>query len=150
MHAYDIQPDSPTLRIAPLEHDTDLDDFFTSMAEAIRTERPKAGGKFWSLPGIYVAEAESRTVGSEGETSRFFSEARQRYRMRGASHLRAEIKRVQWIAESVALVEVVWVYLGPLGREIGSECGTYVVRRNEGGSLRVHAAMLHGERSLFH
>lgn len=150
MHSYDIQPDSPTLRIAPMEHESEFDEFFSSMARAIRAGEASSVREFWALPGIAISEEGCHTVGSEGEVRRFFRDADERARERGARRVRAEIKRVQWLAESLALVEVRWLFIGHQGEEIDDEGCTFAVRRDEEGGLRVHAALLHGKRPLFH
>lgn len=150
MHAYDIQPDSPTLRIAPMEHESEFDEFFSSMARAIRAGEASHAREFWALPGISLGEGGGHTVGSEGEVARFFSDAGERARERGARIVRAEIKRVQWLAENLALVEVRWIFIGRQGEEIDDETCTFAVRRDDEGGLRVHAAMLHGKKKLFH
>lgn len=150
MLVHDIQPDSPTLRISPLESDTDLDDFFAAMAIAIQAGDAKAARKFWAVPAIAIAEAGIQTVGSEGEVLRWFADAKERAFSRGARELRAEIKRVQWIVENTALVEVRWPYLGRSGDEIEDETTTFVLRRDDEGAIRVHAALHHGRKRLFH
>ena len=150
MHAHDIQPDSPTLRITPLEHDSDIDDFFTAMANAIQAGDAKAARSFWGLPGIHMSEEAVRTVGSESEVLRTFADAKERATTRGAVGLHAEIKRVQWLAENTAIVEVRWPFVGLKGEELDDENSSFVVRRDDDGSLRAHACLLHGRKRLFH
>lgn len=150
MHTHDIQPDSPTLRIAPLEHDSDIDDFFAAMARATMAGDAKAARGIWGLPGLQASEEGMRTVGSESEVLRSFAEAKERASTRGAAGLRAEIKRVQWLAESLALVEVRWLFIGSRGEEVDDDSSTFVVHRDEEGSLRIHVALLHRKKRLFH
>lgn len=150
MQVHDIQPDSPTLRISPLESDTDLDDFFAAMAIAIQAGDARAARRFWAVPAISMNEAGIQTVGSEGEVLRWFADAKERAFTRGAHELRAEIKRVQWIADNSALVEVRLPYVGRMGEEIEDETITFALRRDDEGSLRIHAALHHGRKRLFH
>jgi hypothetical protein len=50
-----------------------------------------------------------------------------------------------WLTERIALFTVRWPHLDERGRQIGEEASTYLVKAGPGGTLKLRAAILHGE-----
>ena len=57
---------------------------------------------------------------------------------------RPEVRNLTWLTRELALVEVRWPYLTEDRLEKGEETSTYVLRRDERGTLKIQVALLHG------
>lgn len=86
-----------------------------------------------------------QVVGSRQEIERFFGGAKDEYNKRGITGTRADIQRLEWATDRIAIVTVRWPYLDSSGRERGEESSTYILRRDDQGDLKLHAAVMRGE-----
>jgi hypothetical protein len=150
MHEFQKQPDSPSLRVSPIEHDSDIDDFFSSMAVALTSGNVEAIKRLWAIPSFVIGEEMSMAVNFPEEVEKFFSGVKEEYNRRGIFDTRPDIKRVQWVSDSVVFVEVRWPQLGKKGEELGEEASTYTLKKDDNGAFRIHVAVMHGERALSH
>jgi hypothetical protein len=54
------------------------------------------------------------------------------------------IVRLDWLTTLIVLVQVRWPYLDSQQKLQGSETSTYVLRRDQTGTLKLRVALMHG------
>ena len=117
---------------------------FDELALALNESDPERVARVWQAPALVLADGLERMMGSLDELRSAFSRARVQYRDRGIESTRAEMVRIDWPTQEIALVEVHWPHLDHEGREIGGERSTFTLRR-EDGALKIRAVVVHGE-----
>jgi hypothetical protein len=118
---------------------------FDRLGRALGAADGAAIARMWDVPALVVADQGMHAVTALGEIEQFFSLAAAQYQSRGIRGTRAEIVRLDWATDRLAIVRVRWPFLDGGGQEIGEETTTYTLRRNEDGDLRICVAILHGE-----
>lgn len=114
------------------------------LARAVTTGDGKAAAALWAVPALILGETEARTIGTPAELETHFGGAKEQYNARGITDTRAEIVELKWLTPRIATVQVRWPYLDRQGQEVGEETSTYTLRRDEGGALKLQAAVMHG------
>jgi hypothetical protein len=124
---------------------SDVQSFLDRFARAFTSGDGRATAKMWEVPALVVSDGGLHAVGSAAEVEQFFSGGKEQYTSRGISDTRAEIVRLTWATDRLAIVQVRWPYLDERGEEVGEESSTYTLRRGDDGQLRICVAVLHGE-----
>lgn len=114
------------------------------MARAVTQGDGKTVASMWEVPAFVLGDSEARAVGTLDEIKQFFGGAKEQYNAKGIVDTRAEIRELKWLTQRIALVEVRWPYFDEHANEVGEESSTYALRRNEAGTLKLQAAIMHG------
>ena len=80
----------------------------------------------------------------------FFGHAKADYAARGIESTRPDLVRLEWVTDRIALVDVRWPCLDERGLERGEEWGTYTLRRDDNGDLKLCVALMRGASSEPH
>ena len=118
--------------------------FLDRYARAVTAGTGKAIAELWAVPGLIMGDRSVRAVSALREVEQFFVGARDQYQALGIVTTRAEIQRLEWLTDRIVLVDVRWPYLDARGNERGEEATTYALRKDDGGELKVRAAMMRG------
>lgn len=125
--------------------DAGVQAFFDRLGRALEAADGRTIGAMWDVPALVVADQGMHAVSSLGEVEQFFSLAALQYQQRGIRQTRAEIVRLDWATDRLAIVRVRWPHLDAAGDEMGEETTTYTLRRGDDGDLKICVAVLHGE-----
>ena len=125
-------------------HNADLQAYFDRLARALTAGDGRAISTMWEVPALVIGDQEVHAVGTQKEVEQFFAGAKDQYNQRGITDTRAEISKIEWLTERIALVTVRWPYLDRAGEERGEETSTYTLRRNDAGELKLRVAAMHG------
>jgi hypothetical protein len=98
----------------------------------------------WDTPALILSDQGVHAVSSRDELAAFFGGAKAQYTSQGVTDTRAEIIRLSWPTDQIAIVEVRWPYLDQAGRSHGHETSTYTLRRDDNGALKLRVAVMHG------
>jgi ketosteroid isomerase-like protein len=115
------------------------------LARALTAGDGKAAAAMWATPALVLGDDMALTVSSTTDLQDVFGSAKSHYNARGITDTRPDILRLDWVTNSIAIVEVRWPYLAADGDEVGEETSTYVIRREPDGSLAIRATVMHGE-----
>jgi hypothetical protein len=115
------------------------------LARALTAGNGRAAAAEWTAPAFVVGDTMVQAVSSLDEVDRFFSGAKEQYNARAITDTRGEIETIDWVTPRMALVQVRWPYLDDRGEEKGEERSTYLLRRDDGGALKLQVAIMHGE-----
>ena len=115
------------------------------LAHALTSGDGRAAAATWAIPALVLCDEIALTVHDSGELQEVFGGAKAQYNARGITDTRADILRVDWLTNRLAIVEVRWPYLTADGHEVGEETSTYVIRREPDGRLAIRASVMHGE-----
>lgn len=118
--------------------------FLDEMAKALIGGDGKLAASLWSLPALIVSDQFVEAVNSVEQLEKMFGGAKEQYNAKGITNTRGEIQRLEWLTDRIALVSVRWPWLDRNGTEHGDESSTYVLRKDDGGRLRMHAALMQG------
>jgi len=127
------------------EGDAAVQDFLDRFAGALTAGDVATVASLWATPALVLGDPMAQVVGSRQEIEHFFGGAKDEYNKRGITGTRADIQRLEWATERIAIVTVRWPYLDSRGRERGEESSTYILRRDDQGDLKLHAAVMRGE-----
>jgi hypothetical protein len=127
-----------------VRRDTSIQDFLDRLGRAVTSGDGAAAARLWETPALVIGDDMQRAVSTEAELVEFFGGAKAQYNARGITDTRAEIVRLTWPTERIAIVEVRWPYLDAKGDEVGDETSTYTLRRDDAGTLRLRVAVMHG------
>jgi ketosteroid isomerase-like protein len=122
----------------------ELREFFDRYAKAVTAADLPVLVAAWETPAFVLSDIGAHQVSSPDEIVKFFSGAKEHYNARGIVDTRADIVRYEWPSERMAIVTVRWPLIDSSARDIGYETSTYVLRRDDGGTLRVRSAIMHG------
>lgn len=121
-----------------------VQELLDAFARALTAGDGVAIGKMWELPSYVLGDGMARTIEMREEVEEFFGSAKDQYAERGITDTRAEITRLEWLTEKIALVGVRWPYLDEDGTEKGEERSTYALRQGDDGALRICAVVMQG------
>lgn len=124
--------------------DPAIQEFLDQMAKALTSGDGKAAAGLWSLPALVLGDQFVQSVDSTEQLEKLFGGAKEQYNAKGVTSTRGEIQRLEWLTDRIALVSVRWPWLDQDGTEHGDESSTYVLRKDDGGQLRMHAALMQG------
>jgi hypothetical protein len=139
--AADVEHDHPP----DVRRDTSIQDFLDRLGRAVTSGDGAAAANLWSTPALVMGDEMVRAIASADEVAAFFGGAKAEYNQRGIVDTRAEIVRLTWPTDRIAIVEVRWPYLDAKGNEVGDEVSTYTLRRDDRGKLQLVVAVMHGE-----
>jgi hypothetical protein len=130
--------------------DTSIQDFLDQLGRALTSGDGAAAAALWAAPALVIGDDMERSIASTDELVAWFGGAQAQYNARGIVGTRAELVRLTWPTERIAIVEVRWPYFDAHGDEIGDETSTYTLRRDDSGVLRLRVAVMHGESRRLH
>lgn len=113
------------------------------IAAAVTAGDGAAAASCWATPAFIVSDEHEQVVQSSQEIAAFFGGAKQQYNQQGIRDTRAEVERMEWIGERLALVTVRWPWLDADQREVGAETSTYLLRRSGDGEFKFRIAIMH-------
>jgi len=142
----DNHPDHPP----DVRRDTSIQDFLDQLGRALTSGDGSAAAGLWAAPALVIGDDMERAIASVDELVAWFGGAKAQYNARGIVETRAEIVRLTWPTERMAIVEVRWPYFDAHGDEIGDETSTYTLRRDDAGALKLRVAVMHGESRHLH
>lgn len=131
-------------RQTPTGADAEVQGFLDRYAQALTAGDAREAAATWETPAVVVGDDGVHVIAGADAVERFFAGAKAHYNQRGIVDTRAEIHRLEWLTERIALVHVRWPYLDAQGRERGDEASTYVLRRDDGGDLKTRAVIMRG------
>jgi hypothetical protein len=123
---------------------SELREFFDNYCRAVTLADLPALVAAWETPSFVLSDIGAHAVGSPEEIAKFFAGAKEHYNARGIVDTRADIVRAEWATDRIVTVTVRWPLIERNGRELGYETSTYMLRRDDSGSLRIRAAIMHG------
>ena len=144
--AREEEPRAGRSATAELAQDEEVQGFLDRFAAALTGGDTATVAGMWETPALVLGDEMGQTVESRQEIERFFAGAKEDYNRRGITGTRADIQGLEWATERIAIVTVRWPYLDDGGRERGEESSTYVLRRDDQGSLRLRVAVMRGMR----
>ena len=128
-------------RVEPVPDNAAVRTLLAGLAHALTS----GDGSAAATPALVLCDDVALTVNSSSDLQEVFGGAKAQYNARGITDMRADILRVDWLTNRLAIVEVRWPYLTADGREVGEETSTYVIRREPDGRLAIRASVMHGE-----
>ena len=141
------QANSRKRRAAVTRKDPTVQDFLDRFSRSLTAGDGRAVASMWETPAFVLGDRHARSIGSAQEIEQFFSGAKEHYNAQGISDTRAEIVKLDWVTDRIAIVEVRWPYLDQHGREAGEETSTYILTRDNTSNLRLRIAVMHGVRT---
>lgn len=114
------------------------------LATAVTTGNGERAAECWAVPAFVIGDEHEQAISSLSGVEQFFGGAREIYNARGVGDTRPELQLLEWLGDSMALVEVRWPWLDSQGEEAGSETSTYLLKRDATGELKLRVAVLHG------
>ena len=126
------------------DDEADIQAFLDKMAKALTAGDGRTIATMWETPALVVGDEMLMAVRTPQEVERFFSGAKDQYNKMGITDTRADIVRLTWATNRIAIVQVKWPYLDARGEEVGEETSTYTLKRNQTGALKLCAAVMHG------
>jgi hypothetical protein len=130
----------------PNPADAEVERLLDDLAHAVTTGDGKAAAALWAVPAMILGDNDVRSVSSREELASFFGRAREEYLAQGITETRPDVRNLTWLTREQALVEVRWPYLTAAREEQGEETSTYVLRRDESGTLKIQVAVMHGSK----
>ena len=134
--------------VAIAEKDSRIQNLLDQLAEALTAGDGRTAATFWRTPAFVIGDEHEQAVASQQEIEQFFSGSKAQYNQRGIVDTRAEIQRLDWITDRIALVEVRWPYLDATGKAVGEETSTYLFKRDDRGELKLRLAIMHGAAGI--
>ena len=114
------------------------------MGRAVTSGDGRAMAEMWDVPALVLSNDEVMAVSAADEIEKFFGGAKEQYNARGITDTRAEIVKLDWPTDRIAIVTVRWPYLDAKGGVHGSETSMYTLRRDDKRKLRLRVAVMHG------
>lgn len=128
-------------------NESEVQEILDRLAEAVTEGDGKAVAKMWAVPALVFGDTMARPVSTLLEVEQFFGGAKEQYNARGIADTRAEIVELHWPTPRIAIAEVRWPWLDAAGVEKSEEVSSYVLRRDDGGKLKIQAVIMHGASS---
>jgi hypothetical protein len=122
--------------------DYSVKEFVDRFAEALGAGDDAAVANMCEAPALILGDDNVRAVLGPDDLEDL-NGGNRHYGLRGSVH--AEIVRVEWATERIALVDVRWPHRDAGGAELGAEVSTYALRRDDSGDLKLCVALLRGE-----
>ena len=123
----------------------EIEALLQQFADALTAGDGAAAATYWHTPVFIMGDDHEHVVTHASEVAAFFGGAKAQYNARGIADTRPEIVTLDWLTERTALVTVRWPYLDDRQQQVGEEASTYLVKAGPGGTLKLRAAIMHGE-----
>lgn len=136
----------PTSTEHDVSGDSDVQEFLHRFAWAMTSGDGRSAAALWALPALMLGDTMVQSIMDRDELERMFRNARDHYNAAGIHDTRGEIRKIDWMSPRVVLVQVRWPHLDASGAEHGEEHASYLLRRDDHGDLKLHVAIIHGER----
>jgi hypothetical protein len=136
---------APATATVSRDRDLEVKQFLEALGRSVTMGDGRAAVRFWEVPALVIGERAVRTVTTNAEVEEHFATVKHQYYARGIIDTRPEVLSLEWITDRIVVVRVRWPYLDASGDERGSETMTYTLRRDDTGTLRLRAAILHNE-----
>ena len=130
----------------PTLPDAEVARLLEELGKAVTAGDGKAAADLWAVPALVLSDQDVRSVSSRDELASFYESAKEEYQAQGITDTRPEVRNLTWITRELALVEVRWPWITESRDEKGDETSTYVLRRDERGTLKIQVALAHGSR----
>ena len=138
---------APRSYATPQPADAEVQRLLEELGHAATSGDGKAAAALWAVPAMVLGNHDVRSVSSREELADFFGRAKEEYSAQGVTGTRPDVRNLTWLTRELALVEVRWPYLNERREEKGEETSTYVLRRDEAGTLRIQVALMHGSKT---
>ncbi len=130
--------------------DAEVGEFLTRYGQALSAGDVQTIADLWNYPALVLSDEGLRAVSGREEVETFFEGSKADYAARGIESTRPDIVRLEWVTDRIALVDVRWPCLDERGLERGEEWGTYTLRVDDDGHLKLCVALLRGASSETH
>lgn len=124
----------------------EVQEFLDTFATALTAGDARTIAGLWEVPALVLSDGEVHAVGTLEEVEKFFGGAKEQYNQRGITGTRAEIQRLDWPTERIAVADVRWPWLDAGGQEKGEESSSYTFRRDDDGALKLRVIVMKGEK----
>lgn len=118
--------------------------FFARYESALGSCDAQELAQMWSTPAFVMDDGGANVIGSVKEVERFFDGTRRERDQLGIADTRADVVRIEWATENIAVVDVRFPYRTNEGNEVGEELSRFVLLREPSGSLKLRMALLRG------
>ena len=135
---------------APDLDEAEVGEFLSRYGEALSAGDVHVIEDLWNYPALVLSDEGIRSVSRREEVEAFFSGAKADYAARGIESTRPDVVRLEWVTDRIAMVDVRWPCLDERGVERGEEWGTYTLRVNDDGDLKLCVALMRGASSETH
>lgn len=130
------------------DDDLGVMEFLRGFSEALTDGDTDAITAMWETPAMVIADEFVQGVESGEELAQLFAGAREHYNSIGVTDTHPEIIRLDEITDRLVVVRVRWPWIDDDGREVGAECSTYTLRRDDLGDWKIRLAIMHGAEAL--
>ena len=130
--------------------DAEVGEFLSRYGQALSAGDVQVIADLWNYPAFVLCDEGVRAVARREEVEKLFAGAKADYAARGIESTRPDVVRLEWVTDRIALVDVRWPCLDERGVERGEEWGTYTLRVNDDGDLKVCVALMRGASSETH
>lgn len=115
-------------------------------ARALTAGDGEAVAELWETPAFVIGSGMARAVSAREEVVDFFSRGKEQYNSLGVTDTRAEIQRLDAVADDLVVVDVRWPYITASGEEKGEETSTYTLLRDAKQQWRIRSVLMRGVR----
>ena len=130
--------------------DAEVSEFLTRYGQALSAGDVGGIADLWNYPAFVLSDDGVRAVENREEVESFFRGAKADYAARGIESTRPDVVRLEWVTDRIAIVDVRWPCLDERGFERGEEWGTYTLRVDDNGDLKLCVALMRGASSETH
>lgn len=123
---------------------SEVQSFLDRFARALTSGDGKTIATLWETPAFALGDEGPHAIGTPAEIERFFGGAKEQYNQRGIVDTRPQIMFLERVSDRIVVADVCWPYLDREGHEVGAECSTYTLRRDDRGALRLRIALMRG------
>jgi hypothetical protein len=127
-----------------LDRDSSVRRFFARYEAALASCDSYELSQMWSAPAFVIGDDGANAIGSVHEVERFFDGTRRERDALGISGTRADVVRIEWPTEHIAVVDVRFPYRTNEGAEVGEELSRFVLLREPSGAFKLRMALLRG------
>jgi ketosteroid isomerase-like protein len=120
---------------------SDVSAFLDRYAEALAAGDLPGIAACYALPALVVGEANTIPVTEAAQVEAAFAGAGDAYRAQGLVGIRPELRAVDPLTATLALVDVGWSYLDEAGAARQHTSYRYLLRRSDGGRLGIQVVV---------
>lgn len=123
----------------------EVQELLNTIARAITAGDGQAVARLYEAPAFVVGDTMAMPIANVDQVAEFYGSGKEQYNRRGIVDTRADIIDIEKLGDRTIQVQVRWPYLDGNGRELGGEKSDYILRRDDGGALRIRAVLMRGE-----